>query len=58
MLNSEGFCIPCEPNEPGEFIGRIVRGDPVKDFTGYRDDAATRKKVLFNVFKPGDAYFR
>ena len=28
----DGLCIRCEPNEAGEFIGRIVRGDPIKDF--------------------------
>jgi len=57
-FKSEGFCIPCEPHEPGEFIGRIVRGDPVKDFEGYKDNQATKKKVLHNVFQQGDEYFR
>ena len=53
-----GYCIPCQPNEPGEFIGKIVRGDPVKDFQGYRDPQATKKKVLSDVFQKGDLYFR
>ncbi len=44
--------------EPGEFIGKIVRGDPIKDFEGYKDKKATQKKVLSNVFDKGDLYFR
>ena len=28
----DGFCIRCAPGEAGEFIGKIVRGDPIKDF--------------------------
>ena len=44
--------------ERGEFIGKIVRGDPVKDFVGYKDKNATKKKVLENVFSKGDIYFR
>ena len=58
LRDGNGYCIPCQPNEPGEFIGKIVRGDPVKDFQGYRDPQATKKKVLSNVFQKGDLYFR
>jgi solute carrier family 27 fatty acid transporter 1/4 len=58
LRDADGFCIRCEPGEPGEFIGKIVRGDPVKDFQGYRDPEATKKKVLQNVFNKGDIYFR
>ena len=35
-----------------------MRGDPVKDFEGYRDPEATKKKILGDVFKKGDLYFR
>jgi solute carrier family 27 fatty acid transporter 1/4 len=58
LRDESGFCIQCPPNEPGEFIGKVVRGDPVKDFQGYRDPEATKKKVLENVFGQGDLYFR
>lgn len=54
----DGLCIKTDPGEPGEFIGKIVRGDPVKDFDGYKDSEATKKKILTNVFKKGDVYFR
>ena len=53
LRDANGFCVSCQPDEPGEFIGKIVRGDPVKDFQGYRDPAATKKKILENVFRKG-----
>ena len=58
LRDAKGFCIPCETGEPGEFVGKIVRGDPVKDFQGYRDPEATKKKILTDVFQKGDLYFR
>ncbi len=39
-------------------MGRIVRGDPVKDFEGYRNKEATRKKILTDVLASGDRFFR
>ena len=53
LRDNDGYCIRCQPGEEGEFIGKIVKGDPVKDFTGYRDPAATKKKILQNVFREG-----
>lgn len=53
-----GKCIPCEPGEPGEFVGKIVRNHPVRDFHGYADESSTRKKILENVFSKGDLFFR
>jgi solute carrier family 27 fatty acid transporter 1/4 len=58
IRDSKGFCIKTDPGEPGEFIGKIVKGDPQKDFKGYKDESATKKKTLANVFKQGDLYFR
>jgi len=54
----DGHCLRAAVGEEGEFVGRIVRGDPVKDFEGYRDRTATEKKILKNVFAEGDFYFR
>jgi fatty-acyl-CoA synthase len=51
----KGFCIPCKPGEVGEAIGRITA---VSRFDGYSSPEATEKKILRNVFKTGDAYFR
>ena len=53
-----GFCIETSPGEGGEFVGKIVRGDPIKDFKGYQDKEATEKKILRDVFVKGDLYFR
>ena len=53
-----GFCIEADAGEAGEFVGKIVRGDPIKDFRGYQDKEATEKKILRNVFRKGDLYFR
>ena len=53
-----GFCIEMEPGEGGEFIGKIVKGDPMKEFKGYQDQKETDKKILRNVFIKGDLYFR
>ena len=50
---ADGFCIACAADEPGEAIARIA-----DDFEGYLDRAASEKKILRNVFKPGDAWMR
>jgi len=54
-----GFVIECAPGEPGELLGEIVMGDPVRGFDGYHDNKeATQKKILKDAFKKGDVYFR
>jgi fatty-acyl-CoA synthase len=55
VRDARGRCIECEPDEPGELIGRIGRG---VRFEGYTNEEATRKKVLTDVFASGDQYFR
>jgi fatty-acyl-CoA synthase len=60
VRNAEGFCIPCEPNEIGEVIGKIMN-DPSKPsmrFEGYASQTDTERKVLRGVFEAGDAWFR
>jgi len=52
--NSRGFCEVVSEGETGLFVGPISAASP---FDGYADEAATRKKVLENVFKDGDRYF-
>jgi fatty-acyl-CoA synthase len=51
VRNDEGFCIRCAPNEVGEAIGQ-------GRFEGYTSPEASEKKILRNVFEPGDAWFR
>jgi fatty-acyl-CoA synthase len=58
--NSQGFCEPCLPNEIGEAVGLIPepRGQRAGRFEGYADPEASARKVLRNVFKEGDAWYR
>jgi fatty-acyl-CoA synthase len=58
LRDAEGRCIRCAPNEVGEAIGRIERANPGGRFDGYTDAQASDKKILRNVLKPGDAWFR
>jgi len=60
VRNEQGLCIPCEPNEIGEALGKILK-DPKKPgarFEGYANEAETEKKILRDVFEKGDAWFR
>ena len=43
--------------EPGEFVGKIVVNDPIREFSGYADKKATSKKIITDVFKKGDSAF-
>jgi fatty-acyl-CoA synthase len=60
VRDERGFCIECDVDEPGEVIGRIVR-DPSKPgarFEGYASELETEQKVLHDVFRKGDTWFR
>ena len=48
----------CQPGEPGEFVAKIVRHHPVRDFPGYIDDVATKKKIIADVLSKGDSCFK
>ena len=50
------LCIAVARGEAGEAIGKIAGG--AARFEGYTDAAATEKKILRDVFKPGDAWVR
>lgn len=60
VRNEQGFCVGCAPNEPGEAIGKIVEDSSTlgSRFEGYMDEQASEKRILRNVFKPGDAWAR
>ncbi len=53
--DAAGHCIRCKAGEVGEAIGRLSDALP---FEGYSNREATEKKILRDVFKKGDAYFR
>lgn len=54
----DGRCIRCTPGEPGEALGRIGGPGPAGAFEGYTSEEASEKKVMRDVFEPGDAWFR
>lgn len=60
VRNDLGFCVRCPTGEPGEAIGKIVAdlGSAGGRFEGYADQDESEKKVLRNVFEPGDAWYR
>jgi fatty-acyl-CoA synthase len=57
--DANGFLQLCEVGEVGEGIGMIINLPDVVGgrFEGYTSAEATEKKVLRNVFKPGDAWW-
>ena len=59
VRDAQGFCVPCGPDEAGELLVKLGSiKTPATEFRGYTDAQATSKKVLRNVFEPGDEYFR
>ena len=58
--NAAGFCIPCAIDEVGEAIGRIRNNTSAAgtEFEGYSSVEETRRKILRDVFEPGDAWYR
>ena len=58
--NAAGQFIECAAGEAGELICQISRADGtiVSPFEGYTDEAETQKKILADVFEPGDRWWR
>jgi fatty-acyl-CoA synthase len=58
--DARGFCIECGPGEVGEFIGMIpdLPDSGAGRFEGYTDPEATARKLLRDVFRPGDRWYR
>jgi fatty-acyl-CoA synthase len=60
IRNAGGFCESCAEDEVGEAVGLIPDGEHARAgrFEGYADAEASKRKVLRNVFKEGDAWYR
>ena len=58
--NADGFCERCAANEVGEAVGLMpaAGGERAGRFEGYADEEASNRKVLRNVFKAGDSWYR
>lgn len=57
VKNSQGFCVKAGVNEPGEVVGIIRKNVISTHFDGYSDSKSSKKKVMSDVFTPGDQYF-
>lgn len=58
IRGSDKFCIRTGDGEVGELIGEIRMDSARFRFDGYETKSATQKKILRDVFKKGDAWFR
>ena len=58
--NEEGLCVRCDTKEVGEAIGKIPDdlATLAGRFEGYTSEEESEKKILHNVFKQGDAWYR
>ena len=60
VRDERGLCVPCAPDEVGEAVGPLPtdRSNVGRRFEGYTSEEASERKILRNVFEPGDAWFR
>ncbi|MGC1304713.1 MAG: long-chain-acyl-CoA synthetase [Caulobacteraceae bacterium] len=60
VRGADGLCIRCAAGETGEALGRIAASDTdaANRFEGYTDAGESERKVLRDVFEPGDAWLR
>ena len=60
VRDANGLCVRCAVDEPGEALGAIATASAKHGgrFEGYADAAASDKKILRDVFAPGDAWYR
>ncbi len=58
--NEQGFCIRCERSEIGEALARAADDSSAigSRFEGYTSGEATDKRILRDVFEPGDSWVR
>jgi fatty-acyl-CoA synthase len=54
---ADGRGLPCADDEPGELLGKVGMAGSM-DYDGYTDRGATERKIVRDVFEPGDAWFR
>jgi fatty-acyl-CoA synthase len=57
VRGANGLCIECGPDEVGETLGGISKRAG-REFEGYTNRADSDKKMLRDVFKKGDLWFR
>ena len=60
VRDADGFCLRCVPDEVGEAIGKLADAQSGLGgrFEGYTREEDSERKILRNVFAPGDAWYR
>ncbi|CAK3845850.1 fatty acid transporter [Lecanosticta acicola] len=59
LRDAKGWVVKCNANEPGEVIHRLDPATAEQSFKGYYKNAgATQKRLMRDVFEPGDLWFR
>ena len=58
LRGADGRCVLCQPGEVGELLGLVDQSDASRNFAGYTDAHATRRKLVRDVLKAGDCWFR
>jgi acyl-CoA synthetase (AMP-forming)/AMP-acid ligase II len=49
---ADGLAVLCRPGEPGELLGLVNQRDAARNFAGYTDAAATRRKLVRGLLHP------
>jgi fatty-acyl-CoA synthase len=57
VRGADGLCVKAGPGDVGECLGRIA-SDVRTAYSGYLDKAASENKILHDVFRRGDRWFR
>ncbi|GJE56800.1 long-chain-acyl-CoA synthetase [Methylobacterium thuringiense] len=57
LRDAAGRCVPAEPDESGELLGRLS-SKAEHSFEGYTSAEETSRKVVRDVLQPGDAWMR
>lgn len=56
IRDHNGIALKTKPGEPGELVAKI-RSEVSKQFDGYVNKQATKKKIAFDIFSKGDSAF-
>ncbi len=57
VRGADGLCIECGPDEVGECVGGMSKRAG-REFEGYTNKSDSQKKMLRDVFRRGDIWFR
>lgn len=60
VRGADGFAVDAAVDEAGELLVRLTEKPltAASEFRGYTDKKASQRKILHDVFRPGDRYFR